>query len=449
VAINVSSQFPGELVPFLAKEILQVADRQLVAYKLGDHHKLPKGRGLTYTMTRFKRFGLPQYPLSEGVPADGQTLTYEQVSGTCNQWGIRCIITDRAELVSYHSLVMNAKELMGLQISELLDRNTFVSTLMAGTQINYVNSRNGRNNLVAGDVLDTTTCLRTMAALADYGAPQYDGQMVTDEWKDATSGQPRADSSPRVAPHYVAIVSNFVAADLFSNSDFKLAASYSAINKLYNGEIGEWVGLRFCRSNMVPSFTGIAQVNGSPGTSGSLAGGTYYVIVTANDTGNGYEGLVAPVSSSITVVGPNGSINVTTPSTPGYTWNIYVGTSTTPTNLGVTPQGPLTGPMTGQATLIPSGTVVTITGVGVAQSPPAPTSGTGVTVWPTFVLGRGAYGIIELDDVKVNLLFTPEKTDPHNQQRVIAASYYNGSLIKNNAFFARIESTSAYSGTYT
>jgi len=47
-----------------------------------------------------------------------------------------------------------------------------------------------------------------------------------------------------------------------------------------------------------------------------------------------------------------------------YVFNVYIGTSSSPTNLGLSASGPATGPLAGQATQLASGSTVIITGIG-------------------------------------------------------------------------------------
>ena len=42
----------------------------------------------------------------------------------------------------------------------------------------------------------------------------------------------------------------------------------------------------------------------------------------------------------------------------------------------------------------------------------------------------------------------PDKSDPLNQLRVIGWKAFYGTLIENNQFFARIESSSAFTSTF-
>lgn len=446
MATNNAAQFSSDIENYIADETLPLARRQLVAYQFGDPLTLPKGRGTTYTATRYNRLPLPFAPLSEGVPPLGETMTIAQVTATALQWGDKVTITDVGEMTIKHPLFKKATELVALQLAETLERNT-MNALMAGTQVNYVNSRGSRGSLVAGDVLDTTTVIRTDAALETLGAPRFMGDEQTDMKIEANAGGAKASDNPRAMPHYSAIIHTLVVADFRQNATVVQAWTYSDLNRLYNYEAGEWSGIRFCKSNMVPSFTGVAQVNGTAGTAGSLATNTYYIIVTGQDTQNQYESRIYQVSSGISVTGPNGSISVTLPNVVGFTFNVYVGTTTSPANLGLSASGPIQGPLAGQATQLAANTTVIITGTGVAQVPPAAPA-TGLTVYPTFIIGRGSYGQVVLDNAKFTYLKDADKSDPLNQLRVVGWKVFYGTLIENQQFFARIESVSAYTSTF-
>ena len=444
---NQSNQFQADIENYIADETLPLARKQLVFYQFGDPATLPKGRGTAYTATRYNRIPLPYAPLSEGVPPIGETMTIQQVTAQAQQWGDKVTITDVAEMTTKHPLFKKATELMGLQIGEMQDRNT-ANALMGGTQINYVNSRGSRGALVAGDVLDTQTVIRTQAALKTLGAPRYNGDEQTDTKLEADSGGAKASSNPRAMPHYASIIHPLVAADFRQNPTVVTAWSYSDINRLYNAEVGEWSGIRFCESNLVPFWTAQSAVQGVAGTAGALAtNATYYIIITGQDTQNQFESQIYAISNSINVTGPNGSIAVTMPSTQGYTYNVYVGTTTSPSNLGLTVSGPTAGPLQGQATQLAPSAAVVITGLGVAQTPPA-IPGSGLTVYPTFVIGRGSYAQVMLDNVKFTYLKDPDKSDPLNQLRVVGWKMFYGTLLSNVSFFCRIESVSANTATF-
>jgi hypothetical protein len=257
--------------------------------------------------------------------------------------------------------------------------------------------------------------------------------------------------------HYVAMVHPLVEQDMRENPTVVTAWQYSDVNKLYNNELGYWGGYRWCRSNMIPYFIGNAApttsastTNGSytaNTTGGSLATGNYYLQIVGAVQQNGYEQRISQVSGAIAVTGPNGSISVTTPNIAGYVWNLYLDTATAPAHLGQTTGGPTSGPLAGQAVQIASNTTVVLQSVGASRTPPAAPA-TGVTVFPTFFFGRGAYGQVMLDDPKFSYLSGGDKSDPLNQLRVVGWKCMYGTILLNQNFFMRTESSSAFSATF-
>jgi N4-gp56 family major capsid protein len=447
MATNPAASFVADIEGYLADETLPLARRQLVVYQFGDPLTLPKGRGTAYTATRYNRVPLPFAPLSEGVPPIGQNMTISQVSATAQQWGDKITITDVGEMTIKHPLFTKAKELLGLQIAETLERNTF-NNLLAGPQINYVNSRGSRASLVAGDVLNPHEVVRATAILETLGAPRFMGDEMTDTKLEADAGGARASSNPRMMPHYTAVCHTLVVADMRENPVINQAWTFSDINRLYNYELGEWAGIRFCRSNLVPTFTGVTALAATAGAGGSLAAATYSVQVTAQDVQNQYESRIYGVQTGL-VVGANGSINVPLPNISGFTFSVYINASNSnpPFNLGVSAAGPSVGPFAGQATQLAANQTVVITGVGIPQVPPAAPAN-GITVYPTFIFGRGAYGQVKLDDVRFTYLKDADKSDPLNQLRVVGWKAFYGTLLENVQFFMRVESTSAFSVTF-
>lgn len=449
VNTNTSANFSADVQSYIATETLPLVRKQLVVYRLGDPLTLPKGQGASYTATRFNRVPLPFQPLTEGSPPPGELMTLAQITATAQQWGDRIIITDVAELTIKHPLFKKAIELTALQISETLERNCY-NAIMGGSQVDFVGAVGARASLTTTSYITGDAFNRIFAQLVALGAPRYNGDEQTDVVLEADGGGARASESPRGMPHYVCVMHPFVMADLYKDTTITNALAYSDINRLYNYEFGEWRGIRFCMSNMVPSWTGYAAVTASASTTGSLASGTYKVQVTGSDTQNQFESYVAAVQTGLSV-GSSGTITLTTPNVPGYTFNVYLSAAngSTLTNLGLCASGPSNGPMTGQAIQLPANTAVTITGLGVAQVPPAyPGNTTGITVYPTFVFGRGAYGQVILDDVSFSYLKEADKSDPLNQTRQLGWKTYYGTLIENQNFFGRIESVSAYGATF-
>lgn len=452
---NKSASFSADVANYIQEKTLPLAKRQLLAYQFGDQLTLPKNMGTTYTATRYQRLNLPIAPLAEGVPSVGESMPISQVSATAQQWGDSVYITDVAELTIAHPLFQKAIQLTAMQMAETLERNT-MNALMSGTNIGFANSKTSRAGLVATDVMGVTEINKAYGSLYTTGAPRFLGSEMEDEKLEVDTV--KGGGKPQSEPHYVSIIHPFVAQDLRSNSTIANTWSYSDVNRLYNWEVGNWGGMRFTASNLVPWYTGAAQVNGSATSGGTFASGTYQIMVTESDPVFGYERIIHQMSSNITLT-TNQAISVTlgSPTVTGYTFNVYVSAAsgTTANNIGLCSAGPTTGGYAGYATSLAGNQTVTITGAGatvanlqasatpnlIAPAPPA----TGVTVYPSFFIGKGAYGQVVLDNARFEYLNSADKSDPHNQLRVVSWKVFYGTIILNQAFFLRIESGSNYS----
>lgn len=444
---NQSAGFQADVEAYIQEEVEPLARRQLVAYQFGKPLKLDVNRGVTYTASRYQRLPLPYAPLQEGVAPAGEAMTLYQVTATAQQWGDLVRVTDVANLTIKHPLFQQAIQLVSLQMPETLERNT-MNTLVAGVQVNYTNGRANRASLVATDVMSPHEGNRIYGAMQTYGVPRFMGDEREDMMIEA--GAYRDPSkSPAVMQHYVALIHPLVAQDMRENSQVNTAWAFSDVNRLYNNELGPYGGVRYVETNFLPYWVGVAAVPGTPSSAGgALAAGNYFIQVTGSPSMTSVEQQIYQVSSQITVGGTGaGSITVTIPTLLGYVFNVYIGTTAAPTNLGLSASGPATGPLAGQATQLTSGSTAIITGVGAAQTPPAAPA-TGVSVYPTIFIGNHSYGQVLLENPEFHYLTGADKSDPNNQTRVVSWKVFYGSIILNQAFFARNESSSAFSANY-
>ena len=251
----------------IANEVLRISQRQLVAYQFGQPIRLSKQSGVTYTATRYERLPLPFAPLSEGVAAAGEAISIAQVSATAQQWGDLVRVTDVADMTIKHPLFKQAIRLIGIQQPETIERNV-LNSLMAGTQVNYSGtSKTSRFTLASGDVLTLPNIGAIVGSLETFGAPPFNGDERVDMKIDAGK-KSNASGNPAAMPHYVALIHPMIAQDLRQNTTVAGAWAFSDLNRLYNNDIGEWGGVRFCKTNMMPYWTGVALVTGTAATTG-------------------------------------------------------------------------------------------------------------------------------------------------------------------------------------
>lgn len=443
---NAAAGFTADVENYIQDEVEPLARRQLVAYQFGKPLRLDTNRGVTYTASRYERLPLPFAPLQEGVAPVGEAMTLKQVTATAQQWGDRVIITDVANLTIKHPLFQQAIQLVSLQLPETLERNT-LNTLLSGNQVNYASGRASRALLIAGDVLNPHEVNRMVGSLLTYGVPRYMGDERADMMIEA--GKNRPSRAPAAIQHYVSLIHPLASQDMRENATISTAWSYSEVNRLYNNELGPWGGARFVETNLMPYWVGNALISGVASASGGnlATSATYNIQVTASPAQTSVEQQIYQVSGNISVTGPTGSISVTLPNLPGYTFSVYIGTSASPSNLGLSLLGPSVGPMAGQATQLAGAQTVVINGIGVAQTPPAAPA-TGVYVFPTIFIGNHSYGQVLLENPEFHYLTGADKSDPLNQTRVVSWKVFYGTIILNQAFLARVEHSSAFTPGY-
>jgi hypothetical protein len=96
---------------------------------------------------------------------------------------------------------------------------------------------------------------------------------------------------------------------------------------------------------------------------------------------------------------------------------------------------------------IPAATTAVITAIGIPQTPPAAPTTT-VTVFPTFVFGEHYFAALELERLTWTRLVNADKSDPLNQLRIIGWKGWDGTVILNQQFGARIESSASGTGAF-
>ena len=442
---NVSSQFAGATTRIIARDALEQTQRYLVLYQFADKKTIPHGHGVQWEAIRWNYMPLPRFPTAEGVPPPANALDYTRVTGTAVQWAGRWVGTDVATITTQQDLMKTAGKQLGMQHAQLKERNGFVN-LMGGTQVNYANSVGARASLAATDVLNPTDVNRTFANLANLGAPMWNGQTGETVQRSIDYTARQSEKTIRGVEHLVAIGSIFPLEDLRNNPVVVNAWSRSDVNRLYINEMGYWSGITFCVSNMAPTFTGVAQVNGANAV-GNLTTGTYTIQVTGWDNQNFYESRIYQLSTDVTVT--TGGISLTTPSTAGFTYAVYVGVGTgaLPTNLGLTTSGPSSGSFAGQAIELPPSTAITITGLGAQMIPPAAPA-TEVTVYPIFIFGQEAFACLKLEGVQWLRPTGPDKADQLDQIRVIGYKFMEGWTILDQRKMARIEVAASNTGAF-
>lgn len=403
---------------FIGAKMIELLQRILVTEKVADQYPLEQKMSKTRRIVRVNRLSLPTTQLAEGISPSSVALTLTNVDVTVEQWGIVALLTDVVELTVKHPMLNIAIERVGMAMKETAEREDAL-VLMSGTNVTYPGAVATRDALTSSDVANTAMFITIKAKLAMRGAMKYpDGLYMC-------LMQP---------PHEAAL--------LGSDAVFQQASNFARVMKLEFGYIGTWMGLDCVVGNFLPVFVGVpapstaaitaTKAKYTVGTSGTLATDNFQLKVVGREVTTDYERRLSVQTGNIAVTSP-GSIAVQMPSSTNYVYDVYCTQAGGTTAYKVASRQAASSTFT--ITTAPAGTE--------AVAPVSPANG--VSVYPGFVLGRGAFGTTVLNGMSLQTFVTPKgasDSDPLSQRRKVGAKYMRKSFILDNDFMERFETSS-------
>lgn len=404
---TLASNFSTDVSTYIAEKTLMIALKELALYQICDKAVLPKNSSRTFQYTRYERLNLPQSSLTEGVTPSDVSMSISVVSAVMDQWGAVIPISDVAIDSVKHPVLQKAIELAAYQMKEVVDREIAL-VLLSGTNVFFPNAIASRPNLTTSDKIDSASIGKVVASLRAYAARPMDGS------------------------HYVGVVDSYSEDDLVKDATFVLAAQYGNVKLLYNEEIGMWKGVRWIRSNTLPSLGLLGAVSAAgSGTAGSLvASTTYNGKLAVVDVRTGHEIFMSATFNAATGMGQT-SVDITIPALPsgapaGSLFRLYFGSNGG--TLYRVASDIAASSTYNQKTLPTSGTVAQ------AAAP------SGVRVHHAFILGKEAVSCVELNKMKAYLTpAVPSDSDPLVQRRKVGWKCDFKAVICNDSFLARLE----------
>lgn len=419
---------------WIAQQMYRLSEKRMVLGKYATRYNLPQRTGKTLRIVRYKRLALPTATLTEGTPPDAVALSLENVDVTVEQWGIVVLLSDVALITTKHPALQVAIDKTSLVMTELLERE-MAQVLMTGTRVFFGGNATSRATIDANDKFDTATAIKSTVSLRNLGAADYEGGLY------GGCLPPQAEGDL-----------------LATDTTFKDMSAFANVRRFDYGEIGVWQGVRWVRGNFLPIFKGQSTPD-TAGESGTLDAGTAKPQVTAVDGGGSitsatnfkfavvwrdkntdYERHITQTSANIAsaATGNNESFTVDVPTgtNTNYVWDLYMSAAGGSGSL-FRVKSRQTG-LTVTQTTEPAGTEAT--------SPAAPAAT--VEVFVSFIMGRDAWGRVELDGMSLQSYLTPpgaSYSNPLAQGRKVGAKIMWKSFVIDNDFFLRIEASSAYS----
>ena len=220
-----------EMKTFYDKNLIRLAEPNLVHDQFGQKRPIPGGNGKTIEFRKFN--ALPTLTgarvLQEGITPDGQNYGVTAITAQIVQYGGYVTISDMLNLTAYDNQMQEVMKLIATQAGQVSDKVTR-DILCAGTNVMWAGGQDEIGDITAADVL------------------------TIEDIKKAVRLLKRVNAQP-ISGSYVAIVHPDVAYDLMNDSEWIDANQYAGSSAIFNGEIGKMYGVRFVETTMAKIWT--------------------------------------------------------------------------------------------------------------------------------------------------------------------------------------------------
>lgn len=219
----------------MAAETLLVNKKDAV-FQLGTLKvKHPENQNKTLQFTQYSRLAVPGAVLTEGTTPSDTTISNAAVTATIDQWGAFATLTDLGVITPKHPVVEQVRGLLAYQAKDTIETQIYTA-IVAGTTVQYANGRANRAAITATDYLTTIEIRKSLVTLRNNGAYELeDGK-------------------------FYCFLDPYSEAALLADSDFKAQANYRGDANV-NGMIAEWMGVKFFRSNIIPTIASTVTVH--------------------------------------------------------------------------------------------------------------------------------------------------------------------------------------------
>lgn len=231
MALTNTTVLAADLRTYFAKKLLVIAQRTCVLRQFANMEPLPSNSSKTISFTQYAKLTPVAGVLTEGVTPTENVLASSAITATVDQIGDYVLLTDLGELTVEHPIAQKITEILGAQASESID-NRILAVLLAGTNVQYANSKASRILTAQTDVVTSTELRKIRTSLRRSSARGIDGK-----W-------------------YVLVVDPEVESDITADTEFK-EVQYRTPDTSVTGELGRWQGFIIVTSDNIPALTGL------------------------------------------------------------------------------------------------------------------------------------------------------------------------------------------------
>ena len=234
-----SAGLSPEMKTYYEKNLLRVARPKLVHAQFGQKRNIPKNGGKKIEFRRYAELPKAITPLTEGVTPPGQTMEVLTVEAELKQYGDFIKMTDVLQLTAIDNNIVEATDMCGAQGGQTMD-TVVRDILQSGTNVFYAPKIDADGNEIEV----------TSRAALDKTA------QLTCDLVDQVVAFLRAQHTPTIDGYYIAIIHPYAAYDIKRDPQWRKPHEYSDPKNIYNGEIGEYGGVRFVDTSEAKIYSG-------------------------------------------------------------------------------------------------------------------------------------------------------------------------------------------------
>lgn len=225
-----STGMKAEMKDFYDKNLIREAQPNLVHDQAAQIRNIPKNGGKRIEFRKYDALPKATTPLTEGVTPEGQEMKVTTITAEVKQYGGYISLSDLLTMTSLDNNVVEASTLIGSQAGRTLD--TISREVMnAGTNVQYADGQvSSRAEVDSTMKLTGETIKRAVRAL-------------------------KAQNAPKINGYYLGIIHPDCSFDLTNDKErFIDVVKYKNPERIYEGEIGTYEGVRFVETSEAKKF---------------------------------------------------------------------------------------------------------------------------------------------------------------------------------------------------
>lgn len=224
MSVQTTTGLSTEMSTYYEKVFLARAEYEYIFKEGGQMRSMPANEGKVITFTRHTPLTTVTTALTEGVNPTEVSLTAANVTAQIAEYGTTVKISRFLSLTSIDPNNKEKIEVVGQNMGETMDE-IVRNALYAGATTQLAGAKSLVTAVAASDVLSAAEVLKAVRTLEVNKARKYQGRAS-----------------------YVAKIGPRTKYDLMRDSTWVNAKTYSDVEDLYRGEVGELYGVRFLSS---------------------------------------------------------------------------------------------------------------------------------------------------------------------------------------------------------